>query len=228
MVPVLAAIHQRGREGGPPFDVAMLALASVLGSDTLNYELMERLYGEAKEQELAALARLFLSSRYHEGSDVDHSKAGPPRELTLGYRKWQARATRRDVLEKLMRNPEAEVMPNLLLNPRITEQDVVAMASRRPIDPAILLQVFQCPRWIARYPIKRTLMLNPYTPTEVSLRLLSFMTQSDLRLVNTLSSLDEMLRQAAGSMIRKPGAGTERDAGVVDLEQAEDPGGEAD
>lgn len=222
VVSVLADIHLRGRAGGPPFDVAMLALASVLGSEALGYELHARLYSEAKEQGQQVLARLFLSSRAADGKEVDYSQAGPPRELTLGHRKWQARDTRREVLEKLMRNPEAEVMSNLLLNPRITERDIVAVASRRPLDPAILLHVFESPRWIARYPIKRTLLLNPYTPTEVALRLLSFMTQADLKLVGSLSSLDGVVREAAADMLRGR-SGSSPAPGVVDLAPAEDP-----
>ncbi len=228
MVPLLAEIHLRGREGGPPFDVAMLALANVLGSDALDYDLLARLYKVAKELELEALARLFFSSRQAD-VELDFRRAGPPRELTLGHRKWQARDTRRDVLEKLMRNPEAEVMPNLLLNPRLTERDVIAMASRRPLDPEILRYVFSSPRWIVRYPIKRTLLLNPYTPTELSLRLLSFMTQGDLRLASTLSSLDRSVREGAAAMVRRrPSARPAAPPGVVDLKQAGDPAGDAE
>jgi len=202
VVQVLAEIHRRGRAGGPPFDVAMLALASVLGDEELDYELRARLYSEAKAQDLEQLSRLFFTSRKSD-DEIDFTKLGPPLELTLGHRKWQARDTRREVLEKLLRNPEAEVMPNLLLNPRITEQDVVALASRRPINPAVLWHVARSPRWITRYPVKRTLLFNPYTPTEVSLRLLSFMVRGDLKLAKTLSALPDVVREAAAAMVNQ-------------------------
>ena len=214
VVRVLASIHSRGRAGGPPFDVSMLALASVLGDEDMEYELRARLYAEAKEQGLDDLARLFFSSRALE-ENMDFSRLGPPMEMTLGHRKWQARHTRREVLDKLLRNPEAEVMKNLLRNPRITEPDVVALASRRPIDPAVLLWVFKSPRWITRYPVKRTLLFNPYTPSEVSLRLLSFMTRGDLKLAASLSALPDVVREAAASMASK--------TQIVDLPEREDP-----
>ena len=214
VVRVLATIHSRGRAGGPPFDVSMLALAAVLGDEAMEYDLRSRLYGEAKDQGFDDLARLFLSSRALE-DDMDFSRMGPPRELTLGHRKWQARDTRREVLEKLLRSPEAEVMPNLLRNPRLTEPDVVALASRRPMDPAVLMCVFKSPRWITHYPVKRTLLFNPYTPSEVSLRLLSFMIRGDLKLAASLSALPEVVREAAASMANK--------TPVVDLSGTEDP-----
>jgi hypothetical protein len=220
VVRVLALIHSRGRAGGPPFDVAMLALAAVLGDEALPYDLRSLLYSEAKDQEQTDLARLFFSSRALE-DEVDFHRLGPPPELTLGHRKWQARDTRREVLDKLLRNPEAEVMPNLLRNPRITEPDVVALASRRPVDPAVLVHVFRSPRWITHYPVKRTLLFNPYTPSEVSLRLVSFMTRGDLKLAASLSGLAEVVREAATSMARRAGKGDE--ARVVDLSGTEDP-----
>ena len=225
VVRVLAEIQRRGRAGGPPFDVAMLALAAVLGDEELEYELRARLYGEAKEQNLEHLARLFFSSR-SPGDEVDFSRLGPPLELTLGHRKWQARQTRREVLEKLLLNPEAEVMPNLLRNPRITEHDVVALASRRPIDPLVLLRVAQSPRWITRYPVKRTLLFNPYTPSEVSLRLLSFMVRGDLKLAGSLTALPEVVREAAAAMARQRQEQRQEQAPVVDLSKTEDPDGD--
>ena len=220
VVHVLALIHNRGRAGGPPFDVAMLALAAVLGDEGLPYDLRGLLYSEAKEQEQTDLARLFFSSRALE-DEVDFHRLGPAPELTLGHRKWQARSTRRDLLDKLLRNPEAEVMPNLLRNPRITEHDVVALASRRPLDPAVLAHVFRSPRWITRYSVKRTLLFNPYTPSEMSLRLVSFMTRGDLKLAASLSGLAEVVREAATSMARRASKGD--DARVVDLSGTEDP-----
>lgn len=205
-VRVLAEIRTRGRHGGPPFDLAMLALAAVLGQELLEYDLLARLYSEAKQAELDELLPLFLSSRKVEAAVPLSSTR---RDQTLGFRKWQARDTRRRVLERIIRSPEAPVMENLLRNPHLTEKDVITMASRRPIDPAILVQVAQSPRWIARYAIKRTLLLNPCTPTEVSLRLLAFMTRGDTHLISTLSNLPDVVQAAAAAQLRRGRRGRE-------------------
>jgi hypothetical protein len=80
---------------------------------------------------------------------------------------------------------------------------VVALASRRPVDPVVLLRVAQSPRWITRYAVKRTLLFNPYTPSEVGLRLLSFMVRGDLKLAASLSALPEVVREAASALARQ-------------------------
>jgi hypothetical protein len=198
---VLDEVLALGRRGGPPFDVAMLTLARVLTRGGLDYELLARLYAETREAELEDLRQQLFSSRapLPQGRPRDERQ----REHTLGHRKWLARDTRRDTLDRLLRDPEAEVMPNLLQNPRITEDDVVRLAARRPIDPEILRLVFMHPRWIRRYPVKRTLVLNPHTPTELSLRLLRMLHRGDLRLVASMGPLPDVVRQAAARMLER-------------------------
>jgi hypothetical protein len=102
-----------------------------------------------------------------------------------------------------MRFPEPEVIRNLLENPKVTERDVVALAAKRPARPAVQREIFTSRRWIARYAVKRALILNPYTPTDVSLRMLSFLKRQDLRLIETSPSMPESLRVAAGQLLEK-------------------------
>lgn len=198
VVQVLDQIYHRGRHGGPPFNVALLAVAAVLGSG-LDYERHGRLYGEARERGLEGLSELFYSPS---GEERAFPRDDEQRDETLGHRKWWARLPDRNVLERLLRNPEPEVVPNLLANPRVTEQDVVLLAARRPAFAEVQQRIFASRRWIARYPVKRALVLNPYTPTDISLRLLGLLNDADLRLVQTSTTLPEVVREAAGRLRR--------------------------
>lgn len=198
LVPLLDEVQWLGRKGGPPFDMALLALATVLSGETVSYEVRQGLYTAARRQGRRALMRLFFSSLPKPDTA---RRQGPPRDYTLGHRKWLARGTRREVLARLVHDPEPEVMPNLLRNPRLVERDVVDIAARRPVDPEVLRQVFDSPRWIARYAVKRTLVLNPYSPTELSLRLLGFLTRQDLKLVATMRNLPPAVQQAAQQLL---------------------------
>jgi hypothetical protein len=195
----LDALRSRGRHAGPPFDVAMMAVADVLSGEMLDYELQARLYRETSEAGLDELKLLFLSTQGQE--ERRRAPGEDDQDTTLGHRKWMARASRHEVLARLLRRPEPEVMPNLLRNPRLTERDVVGMAARRPADPAVLRCIFGAPRWIARYSVKRALVLNPYTPPELSMRLLSFLNSPDLRLVRGMTNLPAPVRQAAGRLL---------------------------
>lgn len=194
VAPVLDEVYQLGREGGPPFNIALLTVASTLSRGLVGYELMARLYEESKRQQLDSVAHLLLSSQ---PGQVAFTRREEQRELTLGHRKWMARSTDRDVLNRLLANPEPEVVHNLLENPRITEQDVVLLAARRPAFAEIQQEVLESRRWIRRYNVKRALVLNPYTPTEISFRLIGFLNRRDLRLVCSSPNLSQALRDAA-------------------------------
>lgn len=201
VAPVLDEIRRRGGDSGPPFSVALLALAQLLDNDRLAYAQLAELYRVAKERELEGLARLLLSGLPAQRRAAADS--GPERELTLGHRKTLARSGRGEALAQLLRRPEPEVMPHLLQNPRVIERDVVRLAARRPTDPALQRAIIRSPRWGARHAVKRALVLNPYTPTELALRLLGFLGAGDLRLVAGTPTLAEVLRAAAAQLLEE-------------------------
>jgi hypothetical protein len=198
-VPVLAEVHALGSRGGPPFNLALLAFVGVLGRELLSYERRASLYAVAKEAGLLSLLPLFLSPREEQAAVAE--RGHPDRDLTLGHRKTMARSRDRDQLLRLMRDPEPEVIPLVLRNPRLTERDVVALAARRPTTAELQHCVFESRRWIVRYAVKRTLVLNPCTPTDLGLRLLGFLSTPDLREVCSSSSLALTLREAARRLL---------------------------
>ena len=191
---VLALIQSRGRVGGPPYNIAFRALADLLSTDALDYAQQADLYRSAKDHGHQQLLHLFYSSM--QPLELPQ-RLGDEGWLTLGHRKSLARGSNRDNLDRLLRHPEAAVVPLLLQNPRITEDDVVRLAARRPADPQVQRQIFAASRWLARYRVKRALILNPHTPTEISLRLLDFLAPNDRRLVSASSMLSERLRRVA-------------------------------
>lgn len=197
VVPVLARIQHLGRKGGPPFDVALLAMASTLSRDMVPYQELAELYRAAKDGGFATLGQLFFSGGGSEEPPPEPRDRDEQRMLTLGHRKTMARSTDRDVLDRLLRDPEVPVVHNLLENPRLVERDVVQLAARRPTKPEVQRVIFSSRRWIRRYAVKRSLVLNPYTPTELAIRLLGFLTSTDLRLVRQTPTLPVAVRQAA-------------------------------
>jgi hypothetical protein len=194
----LAEIVTRGRQGGPPYDLALLAVGAVLGDPAaIPYDRRATLYAAARDGRHFDLADLFLS-----GTGAGEVEPPPPlalggRALTLGERKALARGRRRELLDRLMRDPDATVIRILLANPRLTERDVVTIAARRPQLADVQREIAGAPRWIGRYGVKLALVLNPYTPTDVSVRLLGFLTAADLRQIAFDGVLAEIVRAAA-------------------------------
>ena len=196
----LLVVLRRGREGGPPFHLALAAFMAALGTEEVPYEVRRELYVRAKEREHEDLAQLLLSAidatPAAEGA-IGRLLQRDGKPLTLGERKQLARGGRRDLLDRLLRDPDPAVIRLLLGNPRLTEANVITIAARRPTHPDIQREVYAARRWIARYRIKRTLALNPWTPSDVAIRLLPFMTEPDLKLIGTDAELGEAVRAAA-------------------------------
>lgn len=168
---------------------AVVALARAL--DALPYERRSQLYAAAKEAEALEVASLLF--------EVPRPKPLPiedRRSLTLGERKSLARGSRREVLARLLADPDASVVAILLENPRVTERDVVAVAARRPVRGDVIRAVFAS-RWVARYAVKLAIVHNPHAPPDVALRLVTGLAAADLRRVAGDPNLGEALRQQA-------------------------------
>lgn len=123
--------------------------------------------------------------------------------LTLGEKKALARGKRTLIWEKLLFDLDATVIQNVLLNPRITEKEVIRIASRRPCPGAVLRAIFQNRKWIQRYRVKRALVFNPNTPVEVSLSLLNSLVLGDIQEVARDANLNPDLRERARHILEK-------------------------
>jgi hypothetical protein len=191
-----AEIVRRGPSGAP-FDVALLALTAILDQGALGYERHAALYSAARAIDDAQLARLLLSSQPPPPGTPKAAEMPGGRELTLGERKSMARGRRRDMLDRLLRDPDQSVLTILLGNPRITEEDVVRLAARRPTTAGAQRTILRSERFIARYNVKRALVFNPYTPSDLAARLVVLLTRPDQQAVANDSSLTEPVRLAA-------------------------------
>ena len=200
---------------GLPFSEAVTALAAALDdSVVLGYELRSALYAAAKQAGRDEIARLFFAAAAGPGDVPGEPEAGRslPRgaggakTLTLGERKSLARGGRTHLLQHLMRDPDAQVIRILLGNPRLTERDVVFIAARRPVRGDVLKAVFRS-RWVARYHVRRALVMNPYTPSDLAVRLVPTLSIPDLRAVAGDPHLGDPVRAQAEALLTRSMAG---------------------
>jgi hypothetical protein len=179
---ILCALCEDGERADPDSREALLIVAMLLAADG-DSPFVERLRQHAEERHLLSLARLL-----RRGSETTpRSPSEPPvpdygagRELTVGERRSMARSPNRKVLEKLLRDPHPLVLRQLLSNPRLTEDDVVRLAARRPLHAATVEVLAESPRWLRRPRVRLSLLLNPGTPPAVSMPLLAVCTRCEL------------------------------------------------
>jgi len=195
-------IVQRGRMGGPPFELALGGLEELLRTERLEYEQLAAIYRELKDSRLGEAAALLLPGHRHQeilGAAAPKYPGG--RVPTLGERKSLARGAPRETLDRLLRDPEPQVIRLLLRNPRLVERDVVLVAARRPAQPEVIRELMASQKWISRYAIKRSIVLNPGVPNELALRLLPFMLRTHLSEIAKDPALPDVRQQAAQRLL---------------------------
>lgn len=199
LLATLLRVQARAREGhaGPRRVNQALALNAEMFR-ALDYDRVSALYSLASEAGLRELASLFLTERrdgprpnFEPGSSNDFVP------LPLGVRKQAARTRDRNLIDRLLRDRNPQVIGVLLNNPWLLERDAVLIAALRPTHPDVLRVLAQHPRWATRYPVRKALACNPHTPTALAVRLLGTLLRQDLELVVSTHGAGEEVRAEA-------------------------------
>ncbi len=130
---------------------------------------------------------------------------GRSRPLTLGERKSLARRPSRRDIDRLLRDPHPAVIEQLLKNPRLTENDVLKMVTKRTLNVVSVCHVVRNHRWIVSPRIRSGLLNNPKLPLWQSIPLVWLCTRPELSGLVRANNLPDALREAAASRLaRRP------------------------
>ena len=207
----LEGIASRAEQADPHPREVIAALLPTL-SDPAHAPFVAALRDVAKDVPLLALSRLLRRKARHAeappSSPIEHrgialEPGGRP--LSLGERRALARKPSRVILDKLLSDPHPRVLANLLANPRLTEDDVVRIAAKRPQRPEIASELARSARWMARARVRLTFVLNPGTPPDLSVPVLSQLLRHELVEVAEATQVPALLRSAALDLLaRRP------------------------
>ena len=123
-------------------------------------------------------------------------------DMPLGMQKWKARLHNRDLLMRLAKTGDPDVVRILLDNSRVTELDVVTWAARRPVPSAVLLLVARHRRWSLAARVQEALARNPYTPVHVAASFMPLFPAGLLKKIRDDASLHELVRGAAVDVLK--------------------------
>ena len=194
----LNAICQRAEESEVAARDALNAFVPIL-VDVEHVVLVEALRTAAIEAHLLSVGRLLRASTAS-GHHLDREPVGEVlqrngRALTLGERRALARQPSRSTLDKLLRDPHPMVASVLLVNPRITELDVVRMAALRPANARVMGEIAKT--WSRRARVRMAVVLNPGAPPAVAVPLLGLLTRPELEEVGRAADLQPVVRATA-------------------------------
>lgn len=216
--------------GGERAEAMLHALVELL-TDPAMTEARDALRNEARARNLLTLGRLLrrpfaaptrmrktleppppqlddeiaLSSDDPDVHPRDLPDYGKGRPLTLGERKSIARRPPPELLPKVLADPHPDVIRNVLASARLTEDDVVRLATKRPNKPEILLEVARHPRWCQRPRVRMALVMNPTTPSEIAISMVALLRRDELKSVVIATALHPAVRAAAKERLaRRP------------------------
>lgn len=203
---ILDALATAGRAGGPPYDVSLLAAVDLFDGDRIAYPQRRAIFEAAEAHGLAACQELLLSQ-----DEVACEQPTAPRPLvpgtrplTLGERKSLARSWDRTVLERLIADPHADVVAQLLRNPHLTQDDILRIATARSSSAAVLTLVLRSRRWGRDPRVRRALLRNPRLPVATALRLVGLLNRCDLEEIAHDPHLPDRLVAAVRRRLRPP------------------------
>jgi hypothetical protein len=180
----------------------LVAVVDALNGEGMG-DVLDHLREQASQGSLLALERLVrrfaaelrAPTPHEAGQQVQRvPEDGRGRPLTLGERKWLARRPDRETMQRLLSDPHPDVIARLLRNPRITEDDVVRLAAKRPGNQAVLTEIARSTKWLHRPRVRIALVMNPATPLDVAARATRLLLRSELELAAGSPSLAAGIR----------------------------------
>ncbi|MBI5548065.1 MAG: hypothetical protein HY901_29650 [Deltaproteobacteria bacterium] len=170
----------------------------------LSPEQRSRIYQAATDFTVPEVAALFI--RDAPALQIDPGLVDQPDpvigHLTLGHKKMLARKVDADRIGRFALEPDSRVIRELLLNPRLTEDMVLRIVSRRPARVPVLMEIWRSTRWSVRRRVRQALAMNPYTPPEVALKVLPQLTREDLSAIASDGALHPSVRALAARLCR--------------------------
>jgi len=197
-------------EQADPIAREVLAAAVTVLTDPSSADLADALRQLADHAAHLALARLLRRrSRGEPVPDrpvVDErtlATSSSGRVLSLGERRALARRPSRAAFDKLLRDPHPMVVENLLRNPRLTEDDVVRMAARRPAYPEVIAEVARHPIWSQRGRVRMAIVQNPGAPPEIAVPMVRLLIRSELQQLASAPDVPAVVRAAASELLER-------------------------
>ena len=131
-------------------------------------------------------------------------------QMTLGEKVALARRSHRPLFPSLIQSGDARILGAMLDNPRMVENDVLVMLSRRQTPPDLVQEVARHRKWGARYRVRRGIAESGSAPLPVAISALVHLRASDLQRVMQRPGVGAGVRDAARALLEKERRGERR------------------
>lgn len=169
----------------------------------LGLEYIEEIYEESEAQRLAAVDKIIGELRTEEEEIPGERISMINRIMKMGVKDRVKLGMKgdREARNILIRDPNRLVSSAVVNNPRISEQEVEAIASMRSITEDILRQVAANRQWSRSYNIMHNLARNPRTPIANVMTIMSRLQLRDLTALSKNRNVSDAVRRHATRLL---------------------------
>jgi len=109
----------------------------------------------------------------------------------------------------LLRDPNRLIRRFVLQNPRISDEEIIAVAKSRTADDELLRTIADSREWTKNYQVRLALVTNPKTPLVLALRFLGSLHERDVRLLAKSKNVSATVSAQAKRIVvqKTPGGG---------------------
>ncbi|HEX8472662.1 MAG TPA: hypothetical protein VF666_01390 [Pyrinomonadaceae bacterium] len=166
----------------------------------LPLERFEELFDESYEQRAANVERIINEARAEGGGEVAPERISLIRRVMLMKVKDRVKLGMkgdREARAILIRDANKVVAQAVIHNPRLTDQEVEAIAAMRTVSDEVLRLIALNRAWTRSYPVIHNLARNPRTPIATAIGLLNRLYSKDLKTLSQNRNVSDAVRRQA-------------------------------
>jgi hypothetical protein len=112
----------------------------------------------------------------------------------------------REARMHLIRDSNSLIRRFVLQNPRVGDEEIIALAKNRSADDELLRIIAQSRDWTKNYQIRHALVSNPKTPLVLALRFVSSLSERDIRALAKSKNVSSTIAAQAKRIILHKGS----------------------
>ena len=137
------------------------------------------------------------------GADTTKSLFQSIQSMSVSEKLDLARKANKEARSILMRDSNKLVQLAVISSPKVTDGEVLMIASNRQVNDEVLRHIANNREWMKNYQIKLALVNNPKTPLPIALREVSYLKQRDLVLIAKSRAISRPIANVAQQKLKE-------------------------
>jgi hypothetical protein len=139
----------------------------------------------------------------NDGTDATRSLFQKIQAMSLAERLDLARNASKEARTILLRDSNKLVQLAVISSPKITEREIIAIASNKQVSDEVLREIAVNREWLRNYQIRLALVNNPKTPLSIALAQIPYLNQRDLSMLAKSRAVSRPIVVAAQGRLKE-------------------------